>query len=61
MVIAVAGGVVLPTDINHGMALFKLSGISAADERRRGVCRQETEEVDRESLVGMEVTAGGRE
>lgn len=57
MIIAVAGVIILPANIDHGMTLLKLSWISGANERRRGVCREQTEEVNGESLVGMEMTA----
>jgi len=57
MVIAVAGVIILPANINHGVTLLKLSRISGANKGGRGVCREQTEEVDGESLVGMEMTA----
>lgn len=57
MVIAVARGIILPADIDHGMALLELSRISGANERRRRVGREQTEEIDSQSLISMEMAA----
>lgn len=57
MVIAVAGVIILPADIDNGVTLLKLGRISGTNKRRRGICREQTKEVNSESLVGMEMTA----
>ena len=57
MVIPVAGGIILPANIDHGMALLKLSRISGANERRGRICREQTEEIDSQSLISMEMAA----
>lgn len=54
---AVSGGVVLAADIDDGVAFGQTGWVARAHERRRGIRREQTEEVDGESLVGMEMTA----
>ena len=61
MVIPVAGGIILPANIDHGMALLKLSRISGANERRGRICREQTEEIDSQSLISMEMAARMKE
>jgi hypothetical protein len=39
------------------VAFLQLGGIAGAHERGGGVCGQETEQVDGESFVGVEVAA----
>jgi hypothetical protein len=57
VIIAVDGGVVDTADIDDGVAFFQLGGIAGAHEWGGGVGGQETEQVDGQSFVGVEVAA----
>lgn len=46
MVIAVAGVIILPADIDNGVTLLKLGRIPGTNKRRRGVCREQAKEVN---------------
>lgn len=60
VVIAVSGGVVLAADIDDGVAFGQTGWIARTHEGRRSIRRKQTEEVDSESLVGVEVPARER-
>jgi hypothetical protein len=60
MIIAVAGWVVLSTNIDNGVACGQLSWISGTNERRGGICRQLAKKIDRQSFVGVEMTTDGK-
>lgn len=58
VVIAVVGGVIFSAYIDDGVTCRELSWVSGANKRRRGVGREQTKEIDSESLIGMEMAAG---
>ena len=59
MVISVPRRVVLSTDVDNNLAFLKLCGISGPNQRRRRVCRQQTEKVNSEGFVCVEMTTWG--
>lgn len=57
VVIPVDGGVVHAAHVDDSVAFLQLGGVTCADERGGGVCGEQTEEVDGQGLVGVEVAA----
>jgi hypothetical protein len=57
MIIAVAGWVILATNIDNGVTCGQLSWISGTNERRGGIGRELAKKIDGQSLVGVEMTA----
>lgn len=51
------GGVVHAAHVDNSVAFLQLGGVARADERGGGVCGEQTEEVDSQGLVGVEVAA----
>lgn len=60
MIIAVAGWVILSTNIDNGVTCSQLSRISGTNEGRGGVGRELAKKVDGQSLVGVEMTTDGK-
>jgi hypothetical protein len=60
VVIAVFGGVVFTAHVDDGVTFGETSRISCPHERGRVVCGKKAEEINGESLVGMEVAATGK-
>lgn len=57
VIIAVDGRVVHAAHIHHGVACLQLGRVAGPNEGGRGVGGQEAQEVDSQSLIGVEVAA----
>jgi hypothetical protein len=57
VIIPVDSGIVHTTDINDSVTFLELDRVAGTDERRGSVGGEQTEEVDSQGLVGVEVAA----